>query len=285
MTGVTPTPPEAARKPHLLTTHGDERTDDWYWLRDRDDPATIAYLEAENAYQEAMSAHPSRSRRRCSRSSSPASRRRTRRRRSTGAATGTTRKTVEGLQYMIRCRRTGALDADEQVLLDENELAAGKEYFDLAGVPPSAPTTRSLAYGVNFDGSDNTDIRFRDLDRKHGPRRRHPRRHRQRGVGERQPTVFYAARDEALRPAPDLAPPPRRADREGGARVPGGRRALPGRRRAVEERRLLFIATESSLTSECGSSPPTTPTASGQLDRAARRPASSTPSTTTATGS
>ena len=48
------TPPTARRIPHVLTAHGDERHDDWYWLRDRDDPEVIAYLEAENAYADAM---------------------------------------------------------------------------------------------------------------------------------------------------------------------------------------------------------------------------------------
>ena len=35
---------------HPSHTHGDTRVDDWYWLRDQDDPDVIAYLEAENAY-------------------------------------------------------------------------------------------------------------------------------------------------------------------------------------------------------------------------------------------
>src|ERR1700712_2496357 len=46
------TPPAARRAPHQLSEHGDVRTDDWYWLRNRDDPEVIAYLEAENAYAE-----------------------------------------------------------------------------------------------------------------------------------------------------------------------------------------------------------------------------------------
>jgi oligopeptidase B len=49
-----PTPPQAPRRPHVLRNHGDERVDDWYWLRERDDPAVIAHLEAENAYAEAV---------------------------------------------------------------------------------------------------------------------------------------------------------------------------------------------------------------------------------------
>ena len=48
--GTAPTgPPVPERRPVELEAHGDVRTDDWYWLRDKDDPAVIAHLEAENA--------------------------------------------------------------------------------------------------------------------------------------------------------------------------------------------------------------------------------------------
>ena len=46
-------PPVPARRPTVLSAHGDERVDDWYWLRDRDDPAVLAHLKAENAYADA----------------------------------------------------------------------------------------------------------------------------------------------------------------------------------------------------------------------------------------
>ena len=51
-----PVPPAPERRPVELVAHGDSRTDDWYWLRDKDDPAVITHLEAENAYTEAMTA-------------------------------------------------------------------------------------------------------------------------------------------------------------------------------------------------------------------------------------
>ncbi len=53
------TPPSASKRPHPLTQHGRTRIDDYYWLRDRDDPETLAYLKAENAYLEATLAHAS----------------------------------------------------------------------------------------------------------------------------------------------------------------------------------------------------------------------------------
>ena len=53
--GATPPaarPPTPERRPVRLEAHGDVRIDDWFWLRDKDDPAVIAHLEAENAYTE-----------------------------------------------------------------------------------------------------------------------------------------------------------------------------------------------------------------------------------------
>lgn len=49
-------PPVAAKHPHAIKKHGDTRVDNYYWLRDdeRQKPEVLAYLEAENAYTDAM---------------------------------------------------------------------------------------------------------------------------------------------------------------------------------------------------------------------------------------
>ncbi len=198
MPAVSPTPPSAPRRPKVLSIHADERVDDWYWLRDRDDPETVAYLEAENAYTEAMTAGSAalretlfqefKDRIQETDESPPVFH---------GGHWYSTRM-VEGLDYAIRGRRTGSLDAEEQVLLDENELAAGKDYFDLRAFEPS-PDHRLVAYGVNFDGSDNTDLRFRDLDRRRDLDDVIPDVTWNVCWASDNRTVFYAARDEALR--------------------------------------------------------------------------------------
>src|SRR5688572_10996400 len=51
---TTPEPPAARREPHLLAMHGDERVDDWYWLRERANAEVLDYLEAENRYADAV---------------------------------------------------------------------------------------------------------------------------------------------------------------------------------------------------------------------------------------
>ena len=47
----------AKKQPQVLELHGDKRFDDYFWIRDRTNPEVIAYLEAENAYTEAMMQH------------------------------------------------------------------------------------------------------------------------------------------------------------------------------------------------------------------------------------
>ena len=49
-----PHPPAAPRRTVTHVAHGDARTDDWHWLADRDDPAVVEYLRAENAYADAV---------------------------------------------------------------------------------------------------------------------------------------------------------------------------------------------------------------------------------------
>ncbi|MDX6316976.1 MAG: oligopeptidase, partial [Nocardioidaceae bacterium] len=51
------TPPVASRVPTERTHHGDTVIDDYEWLRDAENPETLAYLEAENAYAESRTAH------------------------------------------------------------------------------------------------------------------------------------------------------------------------------------------------------------------------------------
>lgn len=50
-------PPIAQKYPHIHSIHGDERLDNYYWLRSRENPQVIPYLEAENQYTEAMMQH------------------------------------------------------------------------------------------------------------------------------------------------------------------------------------------------------------------------------------
>ena len=154
----------AAARPVELTRHGDVRVDPYYWLRDRENPEVIAYLEAENAYTERVLAPTTtlqdrifdeiRGRVQETDVSPPARK---------GPWEYFTR-TFEGSQYASHGRRpTGTPEGmDETVLLDENELATGLEYFSLGGLALSPDQTR-LAYSFDDDGGELHSLRFRDL--------------------------------------------------------------------------------------------------------------------------
>jgi len=143
--------------------HGDERVDDWYWLRDRDDPAVRAYLEAENSYAEAVLAPATELRERIygeirarvqeTDDSAPVPH----------GAWSYYARTVEDQQYAMHYRRPRTGGA-EQLLLDENALASGHDYFSLGGFEIS-PDHRVLAYTTDRSGAERYTLLFRDLDR------------------------------------------------------------------------------------------------------------------------
>src|SRR3984893_2423106 len=159
---VAPGPPIAPRRPTVLEAHGDSRVDPYYWLREKDNPDVMAYLEAENAYADIVMAPVGPLQERLYREivgriqeSDPS------------APTfykgwWTYTRTVEGLDYEIYCRRKESLQAPEEVILDGNELAQGHNYFDLGFVERS-PDENLLAYAVDSDGSERHELRFRDL--------------------------------------------------------------------------------------------------------------------------
>lgn len=193
-----PNPPIAPRRPTVLTAHGEARTDDWYWLRDRDDPAVVAHLTAENAYTEAVLAPLAALRDRLFEEI---------RGRVKETDVGAPVRhgpyeylvhTVEGLQYPIHTRRPRG-GGDEAWVLDVNRLAEGHEFCTVTGFEVS-PDQRLLAFAVDTDGGEISTLRFRDL-----------------GTGVDLPdvvegvyyglawaddgrTVFYVRPDEAVRP-------------------------------------------------------------------------------------
>jgi len=161
---VTPArPPVAAVRPEVLEADGDRRVDPYYWLRDKHDPEVIAYLEAENAYTDAVTAGAGDLQERLYREIIG-------RVQETDSSAATLFKgwltytrTVEGLDYEIYCRRRGTMDAPEEVILDANELAKGHDYFELGYVERS-PDENLLAYAADVNGSELHELRFRDLN-------------------------------------------------------------------------------------------------------------------------
>jgi oligopeptidase B len=157
-----PVPPVAERRPHVVELHGAPWSDDWFWLRHREDPAVIAHLEAENRYTEAMMAH-------------------TKGLQKTLFDEMLARiqeddasvpykegdwyyysRTESGKPYAIHCRKRGSLDAPEEIVLDENALAAGKSYLRV-GIRQPSPDGRWLVYSTDELGNERYVLRVRDL--------------------------------------------------------------------------------------------------------------------------
>ena len=137
-------------------------SDPYHWLRYREDPAVIAYLNAENDYTAAIMKpleplqetiyQEIRGRIKETDVSVPERR---------GDYFYYTR-TEAGKQYSIYCRKHGTLTATEEILLDANQLAEGQKYFRLGAFEPS-PDHSLLAYSTDIEGDEVYTIRVKDL--------------------------------------------------------------------------------------------------------------------------
>jgi oligopeptidase B len=157
-------PPTAKKIPQEIINHNDVRTDNYHWMRNRDDEEVIRYLRAENEYTEAVM-------------KSSESFREDLYNEMLGRIKETDlsvpvrhgeyyyySRTEEGKQYTIYCRKYMSLDAPEQVILDLNILAEGKDYMRL-GVFEVSPRHDLLAYSIDTNGSETYILRFIDLGR------------------------------------------------------------------------------------------------------------------------
>lgn len=158
-----PAPPVARVVPKTDTLHGDVRTDNYFWLRDRQNPEVISYLEAENRYADSAMAG-------------------TRQLQETlyQEILGRLRqtdlsvpdrigpyfyysRTEEGKQYPIFVRRRGSMQAPEEVIFDQNRMAEGARYYTLGAFSVS-PDHRMLAFSVDTSGSEHFTIMVKNLE-------------------------------------------------------------------------------------------------------------------------
>jgi len=192
------TPPIAPRRTTVHRHHDDERVDQYHWLKDRRDPAVIAYLEEENAHTE-----------RRMRSTRGLQKQLFREMRARIKETDLDvpvsiddysyyTRTVRGKQYAIHCRRPARGRGREQIVLDENALAAGCEYFAL-GIYRVSPEHALVAYGVDTKGDERYTVRIRDL-RSGTDRRDVLRNVSSVAWSPDQRTLFYVVIDAQHRP-------------------------------------------------------------------------------------
>ena len=163
-----PAPPVAAVRPHALRSPQGTRVDEYHWMRDdtRSAPEVIAHLQAENAYTDAMMA-PLKpledriygeivARIRQDDSSVPYRHR----------GYWYYSRYEPGREYPVYARRPGSLDAPEEVMLDGNLMAEGRDFFEI-GAMAVARGERMLAFTEDRVGRRQYTLRFRDLATGH----------------------------------------------------------------------------------------------------------------------
>ena len=166
-------PPNASTKPHELAMHGDTRIDNYYWMRltdeqknakalDSQTQEVVDYISQENKYTQSSLSH-------------------TKKLQNTIFEEMVSRikkddesvpylkngyyyysRFEKDLEYRIHCRKQGSLDAEEEIILDENALAKGYDYFSIGGMSIS-PDNKWLAFGVDTVSRRVYEVRFKNL--------------------------------------------------------------------------------------------------------------------------
>ena len=155
-------PPKARVSPAKLEKHGHIRVDDYYWLKERDNPEVVEYLNLENAYTDSMMRH-------------------TEALQETLFGEFKTRikqtdvsvpygqddylyysRTEEGREYPIYCRKKDSLEAPEEVMVDANKLAEGHSFCSM-GQRAVSSGQDILAFSVDYTGRRFYNIQFKSL--------------------------------------------------------------------------------------------------------------------------
>ena len=156
------TPPKAKIIPKQLEIHGDIRTDDYFWLNDRENPEVIDYLNQENAYCDALMAHTDvfqkdlfeemKGRIKENDESVPYK----------YNGYWYIVKYETGKDYPIYIRRKESLEAEDELLFDCNAMAEPHAYFKLVGISISPDNTK-VAFGIDTVSRRQYTIQIKDL--------------------------------------------------------------------------------------------------------------------------
>jgi oligopeptidase B len=195
----TPDAPIASVIPQELTAHGDTRVDNYYWLNDRDNAEVIAYLQAENDYTKSYLKHTE-----------------TLQQELFDEMLGRIQQTdisvpyklngyyyytrfEEGQEYPVYCRKKENMDADEEILLNVNEMAKGFAFYQIGGLKVSNDNNM-LAYSVDTVSRRQYTIHFKDLTSGEIHAQSIPNTSGNMAWANDNKTLFYSIKDESLRP-------------------------------------------------------------------------------------
>jgi oligopeptidase B len=197
-TSIENQPPIAKKIPHITTIHGERLVDNYYWLREKDNPEVLAYLKAEDAYtdwfmkptkplQETLYQEM------LGRVQEPDE--------SVPYQKGDWfyyYRTEEGKQYQTDCRKRGSANAPEEVTLDLNEMAKSKEFLEI-NVYEVSDDGNLLAFSTDETGFRDYTLYVKDL--RSGEIRSEKIPHVSDAVwAANNETLFYVTEDDAKRP-------------------------------------------------------------------------------------
>ena len=190
-------PPVAEKIPHVTVLGGERRVDNYFWLRDKSKPKVKAYLDAENAYTDAVMKPTAELQKKIYKEllshikqtdlSVPYR----------DGEYFYYSRTEEGKQYPILCRRKGSVEAPEEVFLNLNELAEGHPFLGLGSAVVS-DDGNLLAYSTDTTGFRQYTLRIKDL----GSGQTHPEEMEKTGSvawAADNRTLFYTVEDSAKR--------------------------------------------------------------------------------------
>src|ERR1039458_7319193 len=191
-------PPIAKKVPHITTIHGERLVDNYYWLRQKDNPEVLAYLKAEDAYADWFM-----------RPTKPLQE--TLYKEMLGHVQETDQslpyrqgdwfyyhRTEEGKQYPIHCRKKAGVDAPEEVTLDLNEMAKGKEFLEI-GVYEVSDNGNLLAFSTDETGFREYTLCVKDLLSGEPRSEKIPLVSSAAWASDNE-TLFYVTEDDAKRP-------------------------------------------------------------------------------------
>ncbi len=155
--------PVAAKKAKELTKHGFTRVDNYYWLRDRENPEVISYLEAENAYREERMKG-------CENLQESLFQEIIGRIKQSDETVPYKEngyyyyvRYEEGKEYPIYCRKKGSLESAEEIIANVNEMAEGYAYYSLGGLSIS-PDNRYAVMGIDTLSRRKYNLMIKDLE-------------------------------------------------------------------------------------------------------------------------
>ncbi len=198
MTTVKVKAPTAKKVAKELTIHNDTRTDNYYWLNQREDPEVISYLESENDYTKSVMKHTESFQEKLY-----------------DEIIGRIKKDdtsvpykdngywyltryEEGKEYPIYARKKGTLDAKEEITLNVNEMAKDYEFYSAVGLRPS-PNNKLMAFGQDTLSRRIYTIRIKNLETGAYLKDEIPNCTGGSVWANDNKTLFYTVKDDALR--------------------------------------------------------------------------------------